>query len=291
MITCHAEYGPIRSLILKHSRDAFRDEPTIGRQWKELNFLSAPDLNKANEEYEAFRNLVAAKDSAVTFLSADDAVTLDSIYCRDASLATDHGIILCNMGKPARATEPGAVKRTCIANSIKILGEIKAPGTVEGGDCAWIDPSTIAVGVTYRTNAEGISQLRQMLSPHNIKVVEVHLPHYRGPSDVFHLMSIFSPVAKDVAVVYSPLMPVSFRKDLLQRGYTLVEVPDEEFDSMGCNVLSIGASHCLMVDGNPITRERLEKTGIPVTVYKGSEISIKGGGGPTCLTRPLQREI
>lgn len=292
MITSHAEYGLIQSLILKHARDAFQDRETISKQWKELNFLSEPDLEGATREYSSFYDLVTGKGRAsVILLPQDSSVTLDSIYCRDACLATDYGLILCNMGKPARAGEPGAIKRTCESNSIKVLGQITAPGTVEGGDCAWVDHKTLAVGLTYRTNAAGISQLRSMLEPHGVSIIEVHLPHYRGVSDVFHLMSIFSPVDKQVAVVYSPLMPIVFRNDLLQRGFTLVEVPEPEFDSMGCNVLSTGLRQCLMVKGNPVTLERLEKAGIRVEHYDGEEISLKGGGGPTCLTRPMNREI
>ena len=292
MITSHAEYGPIKSLLLKHARDAFRSQDLISQQWKELNFLSEPQLPKATEEYSAFYDLVTGRGKAITTMLPQDAsVTLDSVYCRDAALATDFGMIMCNMGKPARAGEPAAIKQTCNANSIKVLGEIQPPGTVEGGDCAWVDHKTLAVGLTYRTNAQGISQLRAMLEPHGVKVIEVHLPHYRGMSDVFHLMSIFSPVHKDIAVVYSPLMPIIFRNDLLNRGFKLVEVPESEFDSMGCNVLAIGDRHCLMVKGNPITCERLEKAGCQVDEYVGQEISLKGGGGPTCLTRPMQREI
>jgi N-dimethylarginine dimethylaminohydrolase len=292
MITNHAEYGTIRTLILKRAADAFVDQPTLRTKWKELNFTSEPDLPKAVKEYEAFQQIVSNQGKArVTYLQQDKRVTPDSIYCRDAALATDRGIIICNMGKPARATEPEALKEGCLRNGIPILGTITAPGTVEGGDCAWVDTRTLAVGLTYRTNLEGIHQLRSLLGPLGVKVLEVHLPHYRGPSDVFHLMSVFSPVAANIAVVYSPLMPVSFRLDLLSRSFQLVEVPESEFDSMGCNVLSVGANECVMVRGNPITRKRIEEAGCRVTEYEGSEISMKGGGGPTCLTRPIQREI
>jgi N-dimethylarginine dimethylaminohydrolase len=292
MITSHAEYGTIRTLILKRAADAFVDQATLRTKWKELNFTSEPDLPKAVKEYEAFQQIVSNQGKArVTYLQQDKRVTPDSIYCRDAALATDRGIIICNMGKPARATEPEALKEGCLRNGIPILGTITAPGTVEGGDCAWVDTRTLAVGLTYRTNLEGIHQLRSLLGPLGVKVLEVHLPHYRGPSDVFHLMSVFSPVAANIAVVYSPLMPVSFRLDLLSRSFQLVEVPESEFDSMGCNVLSVGANECVMVRGNPITRKRIEEAGCRVTEYEGSEISMKGGGGPTCLTRPIQREI
>ena len=166
-----------------------------------------------------------------------------------------------------------------------------APGTVEGGDVAWLDERTLAVGHTYRTNAEGIRQLKTMVEPLGVEVIVVNLPHYKGPSNVFHLMSILSPVDKDLAVVYSPLMPITFRQRLLQRGFILVEVPDSEFESMGCNVLALAPRECVMVDGNPITKAAQEAAGSKVTVYKGNEKSDKGGGGPTCLTRPVKRYV
>jgi N-dimethylarginine dimethylaminohydrolase len=156
---------------------------------------------------------------------------------------------------------------------------------------AWLDEHTLAVGHGYRTNKEGIGQLASLLSPLGVETITVHLPHYKGPADVFHLMSILSPVEPDLAVVYSTLMPIAFRNLLLERGYRLVEVPDKEFDTMGCNVLSLGSGECLMVDGNPVTRAALEKAGCAVTVYEGAEISLKGGGGPTCLTRPIYRYV
>lgn len=214
---------------------------------------------------------------------------MDSIYCRDASIATDHGIIICNMGKSGRAQEPRAEKEAFEMYQMKILGEIKSPGTLEGGDVAWLDDKTLAVGLTYRTNEEGIKQLRNLLSPHGINIIAVPLPHYKGPSDVFHLMSILSPVDKNLAVVYSPLMPIVFRNELINRGFELVEVPEEEFESMGCNVLATAPRKCLIVKGNPKTKEALVQAGCEVMEYEGNEISVKGGGGPTCLTRPILR--
>jgi N-dimethylarginine dimethylaminohydrolase len=216
---------------------------------------------------------------------------MDSIYCRDASIATDMGMIICNMGKAARKNEPHAEKKAFEDNGIPVLGCITGPGTLEGGDVAWLDEKTLAVGHTYRTNEEGIRQLKLMLQPLGVEVIIVPLPHYKGPDDVFHLMSILSPVDKDLAVVYSPLMPISFRNLLLERGYRLVEVPDKEFENMACNVLALAPSECLMLDNNPKTKKALEEAGCKVLVYPGKEISIKGGGGPTCLTRPIARYI
>jgi N-dimethylarginine dimethylaminohydrolase len=153
----------------------------------------------------------------------------------------------------------------------------------------WLDHRTLAVGRGYRTNDDGVAQLRALLADSIDDLIVVPLPHWRGPADVFHLMSLVSPVDDDLAVVYSPLMPVTFRELLLDRGIVLVEVPDAEFESMGANVLALAPRRCLMLAGNPITRSRLERAGAHVTEYEGNDISVKGGGGPTCLTRPLRR--
>ena len=119
--------------------------------------------------------------------------------------------------------------------------------------------------------------------------VVVPLPHWKGPSDVFHLMSVISPIDVDLALVYSPLLPVPFREFLLSRGTSLVEVPEAEFDTMGCNVLTVAPRVCVMMEGNPETRMRLESSGVEVHIYRGEEISAPGEGGPTCLTRPIMR--
>lgn len=289
-LTCQSEYGTLQSVFIKKVADAFVDQQTISHQWKELNFLNEPDFTIAQSEYSFFENLLQTNHSKIKKFEKNASVTMDSIYCRDASIATDRGMILCTMGKAGRMNEPAAAEKIYREMGLPILGRIEAPGSVEGGDVAWLDQHTLAIGRTYRTNAEGIRQMRALLAPSDVGVVEVQLPHYKGPSDVFHLMSIFSPVAKDLAVVYSPLMPIVFRDELINRGYQLVEVPDQEFESMGCNVLAIGPRQCIMVKGNETTKARLMQAGCIVLEYEGQEISYKGGGGPTCLTRPLWRK-
>lgn len=289
--TCHSEYLPIKKVFLKTIKDGFVSQSRVKNQWKELNYLSEPNFDEAINEYQSFLKIFSEEEIMVDFFSKNETTMMDSIYCRDASIATDFGMIVCSMGKDGRVHEPEAQEKNYKNSDIEILGNIEFPGTVEGGDVAWLDQKTLAVGHTYRTNKEGIKQLRELLEPKGVEVVVVDLPHYKGKSDVFHLMSILSPVAKDIAVVYSPLMPIGFRDLLINKGYALVEVPGEEFESMGCNVLAISPKKCVMVEGNPITKERLEKVGCKVITYKGSEISVKGGGGPTCLTRPLERML
>ena len=289
--THHSEYLKLESIYIKQAKKAFVSDIHLSEQWKDLNYLSRPDFEEAIDEYYSFEQCFIEQNIALHFFPYDKNVKIDSIYCRDAAIATDFGMIICNMGKGARINEPQAQLQVFKNNNISILGEIKTPGTLEGGDVAWLDKKTLAVGHTYRTNAEGIQQLKNLLEPNGIEVIVAELPHYKGKQDVFHLMSILSPVDKDLAVVYSSLMPIKFRNELLDRGFEFIEVPDDEFESMGCNVLAIAPRECIMVDGNPKTKALLEAYGCKVTCYKGEEISVKGGGGPTCLTRPMLRSF
>ena len=289
--THHSEYLKIQCVYIKPIKNAFVSDNHISEQWKALNYLSRPYFDNALEEYDGFQKYFIDHKIDIKHFPFDQNVKIDSLYCRDASIATDFGMIICNMGKGGRMNEPQSHIEVYKEKNIPILGIIEAPGTLEGGDVAWLNKKTLAVGHTYRTNMKGIAQLKKLLEPKGITVIVAELPHYKGKNDVFHLMSILSPVDKDLAVVYSPLMPIKFRNELLSRGFELVEVPDEEFESMGCNVLAIAPRQCLMVAGNTKTQELLENAGCQVNTYKGEEISLKGGGGPTCLTRPMQRTL
>jgi N-dimethylarginine dimethylaminohydrolase len=284
-----SDIGPWSRIVVHHAREAFGSDAEIARQWRALNFTAAPDYGRAIDQYEHFVDLLRTSGATVVTSGSEalHSLTLDAIYVRDASVMCARGAILCRMGKPQRQAEPAALAEIYRALGIPVAGAIEAPGTLEGGDVTWLGPRLVAVGRGYRTNDDGIRQFRTLLGDSVDEVIPVPLPHYRGPGDVFHLMSIISPVDRDLAVVYSPLMPVPFRERLLDLGYALVEVPGEEFDSMGANVFALSPRRALMVDGNPNTRAALERAGAEVVVYDGSEISLKGGGGPTCLTRPI----
>jgi N-dimethylarginine dimethylaminohydrolase len=283
------EIGRLTHVVLKHAREAFESPAAIAREWRDLQFTAPPDLARAIEEYERFAEQLARMDCRIDYLPPA-AVGLDSIYVRDASLVCDRGVILCSMGKPARGREPAAQGDAFRQSGVPIAGIIEPPGTIEGGDVVWLDPRTVVVGRGYRTNDEGIRQFRALLGESIETMIVVPLPHWRGPGDLFHLMSMISPIDRDLLLVYSRLLPVPFHEQLRDRGYTLIDVPDEEFESMGTNVLALAPRVCLMVNRNPQTRARLEAAGCDVRVYDGDEISHKGGGGPTCLTRPLTRE-
>lgn len=288
-MTNHNEYGTLRKVLLSHPEKVFSSQKNIEIQWEQLAFLQGPVLDQAIEEYQTFQAIIE-KFAEIEFLSVQsEEVSLDAVYCRDASIMTDWGAIICMMGKENRLSEGDIHARMYRSKDVPVLARIEAPGTLEGGDVAWIDEKTLAVAHSYRTNLFAIEQLKQLLEPRGIKILTVDLPHYKGERDVFHLMSILSPISEKKAVVFSPLMPISFRRELLARNFDLIEVPEDEFESMGCNVLALDSKHCLMVEGNPVTQQRIADHGIKVFTYPGRNISVFGGGGPTCLTRPMGR--
>jgi len=282
------EYGSLRKVAVRTPEAAFVRDEKIGNEWRRLRFYSAPDFAEAVKEHTAFVEAVEAVGADVIKLGPAGALTLDAIYTRDALLVSPAGLIVCNMGRVGRNGEPAVNAAELVRAGFTVAGCIEAPGSVEGGDLIWLDEKTLAVGEGPRTNAEGILQLHLLLGP-EVEVHAVPLPLPNHPEDVFHLMSMISPLDKDLALIYRPLMPDGFVSWLEVRGMKFVEVPEEEFVPMGCNVLALGPRDVLMLDKLPETKARLEAAGCKVTTYKGDEISRKGEGGPTCLTRPLVR--
>jgi N-dimethylarginine dimethylaminohydrolase len=283
------EFDRIARMVVKHASKAFAGPDRIAAEWRGLNFTAAPNFARAVDEYDRFLEVIARAGAEIRMLPSAPGVGLDSIYVRDAAVVCRDGVVLGQMGKAPRAGEPAALDVALLEWGIPVVGAIQPPGRLEGGDVVWLDDRTVVVGRGYRTNDEGIRQFRELLGDTIDELVVVPLPHWRGAHDVFHLMSMVSPVDADLTVVYSPLLPVPFRERLLDRGMMLVEVPDEEFDTMGANVLAIAPRECVMLAGNIRTRRQLEEADATVHVYSGNEISVKGGGGPTCLTRPLGR--
>jgi arginine deiminase len=282
--------APLKRVLLKHARDAFSDPERIAREWRPLGYAAPPEFAAAIRQYDAFVDLLRREVAQIEFLDADDRASLDSIYAYDPVLVTEYGTVLCRMGKPMRRSEAEITANYLLGAGIPILGRIEAPGTLEAGDVVWLDGKTVAVGLGYRTNHEGIRQFRDIVGRHDIDVMVVPLPHWNGPGACLHLMSLISLVDSDLAVTYSRALPVFMREWLLARGYTLLDVPDEERRTLACNVLAVSPRRCMMVSGNPTTRGLLAEAGATVIEYEGTDISLKGTGGPTCLTRPLLRQ-
>ncbi|MDE2444957.1 MAG: amidinotransferase [Alphaproteobacteria bacterium] len=281
-------WGALKKVAVRDAATAFQSDAKIDAEWKDLNYHSRPDLFKAKKQYEAFEAILKSAGAEVIKLPAADGLTLDAIYTHDALVVTPKGLVMPRMGKVQRRKEAEVNGHALAKLGFPNGGLIGGEGKLEGGDLVWIDEHTLLAGIGYRTNLEGVRQLQALMGP-KVKIEAFDMPHYKGRSDVFHLMSCLSPLDKDLAVVYPPLMAARQIEFLEQRGITFVEVPEEEFDTMGCNVLALGPRHAVMVDGNPETKRRMEAAGVKVEVYDGSEISRKGEGGPTCMTRPLVR--
>lgn len=277
-------------VAVKSPRTAWQSATRVAVQWKPLHYTAAPDLDRAIAQHDVLVRHLRDSGCTVEEMPAHSSTGLDSIYVHDPVVMAGNGAVLLRMGKPARRGEDEAFAEWFAAAGVPVIGRIQPPGVLEGGDVVWIDHRTVAVGEGYRSNASGIAQLRSILGDTVDSVVAVPLPHWNGASDVLHLMSILSPVDTKTAVVYSRLMAVPFRQYLIERGWTLIEAPDEEYDLMGCNVLPVAPADVIMLEGCPITKSRMEAAGIRVRTYPGSEVSVKGGGGPTCLTRPIHRE-
>jgi dimethylargininase len=256
--------------------------------WQACGWRGEPDAAAIAREHEAFCELLEGAGAEVVLAANNEATAgnPDAMYTYDPALVSDEGALLLNPGKEIRHAEPAALGEDLERAGIPIAGRLSGEEWAEGGDCCWLDETTLLVGRGYRTNDEGISALRGLLP--GVEVLVFDLPHWHGRDEVMHLLSLLSPLAADLVVAYPPLLPVRLAQLLEERGIEIVPVPDEELDSMGTNVLALAPRVALAVDGNPETRRRLEKSGVEVLVYEGKELS-KGDGGPTCLTRPILR--
>jgi dimethylargininase len=256
--------------------------------WAAYAWRAAPDPAVAADQHAGFRAALEDAGTEVVVGTTRVAGDPDAIYAYDPALMTDAGAILLRPGKEGRRGEPDAYAEDLKLAGVPVVGRLSEPATAECGDMFWLDASTLLVGRGYRTNDAGIEQLRVLLLP-RVDVIAFDLPHLHGPRECLHLMSFISPLDRDLAIVYLPLMPVRLVELLKDRGVGFVEVPEAEFDSMGPNVLALGPRHALALEGNPTTRQRMEEAGVKVVCYAGTDISLKGDGGPTCLTKPLAR--
>jgi dimethylargininase len=279
--------APLREVLVK------RPGPAFGAAFDDAahGFLHACDLALAQREHDRFTELLASLGPRVHVLQAgpglpDLEASPDLVYTFDPLLVTDRGAIPLRPGKPNRATEPAVLEAWTLAAGIPTAGRIEAPGTIEGGDTFWLRPDLLCIGRTLRTNAEGARQLAAVVGG-DVRMFDV--PYWRGPAQLIHLLSVISPVADDLAVVYLPLLPVGLWELLGELGTRLIEVPDEEFPTLGCNVLAVRPGVVIVAAGNPRTAAALASAGCEVHAYPASEIGVNGSGGPTCMTRPILR--
>ncbi len=286
----NSNVSTLKTVLLKDPKAAFKSQKTIDLQWQNLNFIEKPDYKKSIIQYGKFVDILNDNHVEVLFIPEDEKTSLDSIYTHDPMFMTPNGAVIGNMGKKQRKPETIMMKSYLDEMGIPIFGEIDNGGTLEGGDAIWINDKTVAVGLTYRTNNEGINQLRKILSTISVELICVDLPHWNGPVDVLHLMSLISPLKEDLFLIYEKLLPVGFLEFLNKIAIKTISIADEDYDTLGCNVLPLSTTKCLITNGNDRTTKIIEDNGIEVIEFQASEICYKGSGGPTCLTRPLYRD-
>jgi N-dimethylarginine dimethylaminohydrolase len=274
--------APLRDVLVKPPDAAFGrafEDPAHG-------YLYPVELDVARREHDAFVDVLASLGPTVHVLDAqtDDP---DLVYPFDPLLVTDRGAIPLRPGKPNRAGEPAILEAWTMAAGIPTAGRIEAPGTIEGGDTFWLRPDLLCIGRTLRTNDAGARQLAELVGG-DVRIFDV--PYWKGPAELVHLMSVISPIADDLAVVYLPLLPVGLWQLLGDLGIRMIEVPEDEFATLGCNVLAVRPVAVILAEGNPVSTSALVAAGCEVHTYPATQIGINGSGGPTCMTRPILRD-
>src|SRR3954451_5090803 len=280
-----ARYGvtsmvaPLRRVLVRRPATA---GDLAGAGWR------TPDPATLERQHAAFVELLDGLGVEIELAEALDG-QVDSVYMHDPLIMSARGGIPLNMAKPARMREPAAAKAEFERLDIPVLGVLEGDAYADGGDRFWLDDTTAAIGLGYRTNRKGAQALQALLEPEGIHVETYDMPHDQGPSFVLHLQSFLSAATERLFVVYEPLAPVRLLQDIAERGIDWIAIDRESYDAMGCNVLAVRPGVVVMVDGVPDVRRALEAKGVEVHVYDGSELSLKGDGGPTCLTAPLLR--
>jgi dimethylargininase len=278
--------GRLRRVVMRRPGEAMAAADPA-----EWHYTGEIDLEEARRAHDAFADALRAWDVEVLYHEEPLPDHSDSVFVFDPVLVTDKGTVVLSMGKKKRRGEEEPLARALQDSGVPVFGRLEGAARAEGGDTLWLDHDTLAVGRGFRTNAEGVRQLRGLLEPLGVTVLDYDLPYFTGPEACLHLLSVISPVDVGLAVAYPPLMPTAFWAELRRRGVRLLEVPEEEFSrTQATNVLTVAPRKCIMLDGSPVTRELLEMADCEVVTFPGEPLSFKAEGGPTCLTRPVWRD-
>jgi len=285
----HSMVDRLRRVTVCTPKIAGWDKPERAARWRDLGFKNSPDFEKAQAQHDAMCRQLEAVGAEVFELPPTQELTLDAVYAHDAALPTDFGLIVMRPGKPNRVPEGKWHSSFGTLLGVPMLAKITAPASAEAGDIVWLDSKILLVGRGYRTNAAGIAQLRMLLAPKGVEVISAALPHGAGPATCLHLMSLISLLDEHTALVDLPWLAVETLELLKSRGYNFIEIDYSEQETLACNVLALGEKQLLALEENTKTNAKLRAAGFEVRTFPGSELCLNGGGGPTCLTRPLLR--
>lgn len=284
-MTTDKSYG-VNSMVAPLQRVAVRP-PSAHGDYAVAHWAQPLDLDLLQRQHRDFVALLERLGCGVEILPAADGMP-DACFTYDPAFVVPNGVIELRGAKPVRTGEPPLLTVQLADLGVPVVGRLRPPATADGGDMFWLDDATLAVGRTYRTNQAAVDQLNALLAPMNVTVEAFDMPHDLGPDYCLHLMSVISPVRDDLAVVYEKLAPVALLQALQARGIERISVPDEDYGSLGCNVLAVAPGVAVIAKGNAATARLLRDHGVEVHEYEASEIN-KGEGGPTCLTRPILR--
>jgi N-dimethylarginine dimethylaminohydrolase len=285
----HSMVGRLRRVLVCSPRAAGWSRPSIADRWRDLGFFHPPDFATAQAQHDELCRQLGSAGTEIFHLPAASDLSLDAVYTHDPSLASNYGLIGLHPGKPNRIPEAQRHIEFCLNLGIPTLGKIQPPGKTEAGDMVWLDSATLLIGQGYRTNLDGLAQMRALLQSHGVEVLSAPLPYGPGPSACLHLMSLMSLLDEQTVLVDLPWLAVETVELLQSRGYRFIEIEYSERDTLACNVLSLGDKRLLALEDNPATNQKLRQAGFDVRTFSGSELCVNGGGGPTCLTRPLLR--
>jgi N-dimethylarginine dimethylaminohydrolase len=280
----------LQRVLVCSPRTSGWDDPTQANRWRELGFLHPLEFSTAQAQHDQLCRQLESAGAEVIHLPVGSELSLDAVYTHDPSLTTDQGLIGLNPGKANRIPEARHHVEFSRRLGIPTAGQIHPPGKAEAGDMVWLDSSTLLIGQGFRTNAAGIAQMRALLQPHDVEVISAPLPYGPGPSACLHLMSLMSLLDQHIALVDLPWLAVETVELLKSRGYGLIEIDYSERETLACNVLSLGNKRLLALEDNQKTNQKLRQAEFDVQTFPGSELCVNGGGGPTCLTRPLLRK-
>jgi dimethylargininase len=278
--------APLKRVLVKPPAETAED----ARRWQEFGYHFPPDVDETRRQHDGLVKLLRDAGAEVLLAEESQPELLDAIFVTDPGFVTDAGAIIGHMGKQLRRGEEPALARELTRLGIPILGTLEGDETLEGGDVLWLDLETLVIGRSYRTNDAGFQRVRELLAGKVKHIHQVQMAHWHGRGEILHLLSVISPVAEDVALVYPPLVPVPLYELLEARGIRTIEVPDSEFATHAPNALAVAPGHVITMQGNPITAGRLREAGVTVWEYEGRELTLNRDGGATCMTCCLLRD-
>lgn len=250
----------------------------IAKKWSSTRL----DCEKMEKEHQLMVEAYTKNGVKVEFLEPD-AQRPNSVFSRDFGLCVREGYILGNFRESIRFKEKEAYKNKMKELNVPLIAEVK-DGFFEGGDFTYLDAETLAIGQAARSDEKGVNFIRKALEPYGYKVICVPChPKY------LHFDLVFNMVDTKLAVACSPALPQDFLNLVKNKGIELIEVSEESVFMHGCNLQSIGNKRVLCLKQNAAVNEKLAERGYTIIEVDITEI-LKAGGGPHCMTFPLERE-